>query len=53
MNYFLVLTNIILTVTKSADANKRINVAAFKKFGIELVIHLKKAFLNKRITLVL
>ena len=44
---FLYLTNIVLTVSQSVDAKKRVRIDAFKSICIELMLHVKTAFLDE------
>lgn len=42
---FMSMTNVMLTVTQSMS-DKRVNIQALKDLGIELMLHLKTAFLD-------
>ena len=44
---FLSLTNIILTVTQSVNT-KKIRIDAVKSLGMELMLHMKDAFINEK-----
>ena len=44
---FLSLANIVLTVSQSVDAKKRVRIDAVKAMCIELMLHVKTAFLDE------